>query len=183
MSIAGLGALVAAVGPLSAAASAAPSSEGATVQVVRADALSGASFTAVGMVSAQPKASGPVDTDGDGISDVEEVKLGTNLNKADSDGDGISDGDEIKLGTHPNKVDTDEDGLSDRAELTLGTDPVKSDTDSDGLSDGTEVTLVGSDPLRFDTDGDGLSDGFEVLHGTNPLKASMSLKPSLSRLS
>ncbi len=42
-----------------------------------------------------------VDTDGDGLSDGEEVKLGTNSLLADTDGDGLSDGEEVNLGTDP----------------------------------------------------------------------------------
>jgi hypothetical protein len=36
-----------------------------------------------------------VDTDGDGLSNAEEAKLGTDPNKADTDGDGTMDGDEV----------------------------------------------------------------------------------------
>lgn len=39
------------------------------------------------------------DTDGDGLSDGEEIRLGANPNNPDSDGDGVSDGDEIAEGT------------------------------------------------------------------------------------
>jgi beta-glucanase (GH16 family) len=41
------------------------------------------------------------DDDGDGLSDIEEHGLGTNLLKADTDGDGFSDGDEVSEGTNP----------------------------------------------------------------------------------
>lgn len=41
------------------------------------------------------------DTDGDGLSDEEEVALGTNPAIADTDGDGISDGLEVILGIRP----------------------------------------------------------------------------------
>lgn len=41
----------------------------------------------------------------------------------DSDGDILSDADEIKLGTDVNKEDTDGDGLSDYMEVQLKTDP------------------------------------------------------------
>ncbi|MEI8206124.1 MAG: thrombospondin type 3 repeat-containing protein [Kiritimatiellales bacterium] len=44
---------------------------------------------------------GPTDSDNDGLSDVNELSLGTNPNKADSDDDGMSDGDEIAYGTCP----------------------------------------------------------------------------------
>ncbi|HUN65033.1 MAG TPA: OmpA family protein [Bacteroidota bacterium] len=115
------------------------------------------------------------DTDGDGLSDGDEVnKYKTDPLKADSDGDGLSDGDEIhKYHTDPNKADTDGDGLSDADEiLKYHTDPNKADTDGDGLTDGEEVLTYHTDPLKADTDGDGLSDGDEVhKYHTDPLKA------------
>ncbi len=115
------------------------------------------------------------DTDGDGLSDGEEVlKYKTNPTKADTDGDGLSDGDEVlKYHTDPLKADTDGDGLSDGDEvLKYHTDPLKADTDGDGLSDGDEVLKYHTDPLKADSDGDGLSDGQEVTkYKTDPLKA------------
>jgi hypothetical protein len=43
----------------------------------------------------------------------------------DSDNDGISDGDEVKVyGTDPTSADTDNDGISDYDELELGEDPI-----------------------------------------------------------
>ncbi len=41
------------------------------------------------------------DSDGDGLTDWEEMILGTNPNLADTDGDGVSDGQEYLLGTDP----------------------------------------------------------------------------------
>lgn len=93
----------------------------------------------------------------------------TQVDSLDSDGDGLIDSEELRLGTNPFSVDTDSDGLSDLLEVQLLTDPLSADTDSDGLLDGDEVNR-GTDPLRFDTDADGLSDGDEVnIYGTNPL--------------
>jgi len=43
---------------------------------------------------------------------------------ADSDGDGLSDGFEKKIGTSPINRDTDGDGYSDGAEVAVGTDPL-----------------------------------------------------------
>src|ERR1019366_8352365 len=43
--------------------------------------------------------------------------------KLDSDGDGISDEDEIRLGTNPFDRDTDHDGYPDGLEVALGSDP------------------------------------------------------------
>jgi hypothetical protein len=42
-----------------------------------------------------------VDSDGDGLTDVEEEELGTDPNLDDSDGDEFSDGEEVKAGTDP----------------------------------------------------------------------------------
>ena len=91
-----------------------------------------------------------VDTDGDGLTDYQEVwfdgngdynpyPAGNDLNphSADTDGDGTNDGDE----------DTDHDGLNNRTEFAKGTNPVMNDTDGDGYDDGLEVAL-GANPLN-----------------------------------
>ena len=82
----------------------------------------------------------------------------------DSDGDGLTDGEEIGIGTDPSDWDTDDDGRNDWHEMTGGgpipTDPFDPDTDDDGLLDSAEV--FGSNPtnpVNADTDGDGLCDG------------------------
>jgi len=62
--------------------------------------------------------SGPIDSDGDGLSDDEEKALGTDLNEPDTDQDGLFDNEEVK---------------------TYQTDPLKADTDGDGYNDGQEV--------------------------------------------
>jgi len=41
----------------------------------------------------------------------------------DSDGDGLTDDEEIALGTNPNEIDTDQDGYLDLAEIKSGYDP------------------------------------------------------------
>ena len=113
------------------------------------------------------------DTDGDGLTDGEEVhKYHTDPTKFDTDGDGLSDGDEVfKYHTNPLNPDTDGDGLPDGEEvLKYHTDPLKVDTDGDGLSDWEEVKIYHTDPLNPDTDGDGLTDGDEVhKYHTDPL--------------
>lgn len=58
----------------------------------------------------------------------------------DTDKDGLSDVEEARLGTDPSKNDTDEDGLNDREEVVIYTsDPLKADTDGDTYPDGSEV--------------------------------------------
>ncbi|MFW9922069.1 MAG: ABC transporter substrate-binding protein [Candidatus Thorarchaeota archaeon] len=92
----------------------------------------------------------------------------------DSDGDGLSDDDEINIYfTDPYNPDTDWDMLSDWEEVKYGydgyyTDPLNPDTDGDGLIDGEEVYYYGTDPTNYDTDGDGFSDGEEIANGWDP---------------
>ncbi len=109
-----------------------------------------------------------LDSDGDGLTDVEELALGTDPFDADSDDDGLLDGEEIDPG-----LDSDGDGLINAL------DP---DSDNDGLFDGTEMgkdcshadtdpaaqacradadPTTTTDPLKWDTDDGGVSDGSE----------------------
>jgi alpha-tubulin suppressor-like RCC1 family protein len=90
----------------------------------------------------------------------------------DSDGDGLSNGDEVRLGTDALNPDTNADGVLDGAQLALGQDLASQDPDGDGLSSAAEL-LLGTDPLRADTDGDGVVDGQDAF----PLDASRSQAP------
>ena len=110
----------------------------------------------------------PGDSDGDGLTDAEELAIGTNPLDADSDDDGVRDGAEPNYAS-----DTDGDGLINAL------DP---DSDNDALYDGTELGVVtppvGTDltrnhfiadagpgtttnPLLADTDRGGVPDGDE----------------------
>lgn len=59
----------------------------------------------------------------------------------DSDGDGLLDADEVSIyHTDPVKPDTDDDGLTDKEEVTDShSDPLLPDSDGDGFLDGFEV--------------------------------------------
>ena len=133
----------------------------------------------------------PLDTDGDGLSDADEARRGTNPTSNDSDGDGIYDGFEVSIGYNPLSQDSDGNGVNDYDQygaeepvqgsgdadgdgLTDGyegqvslTNPNDADSDDDGLSDGAEVNY-GSNPHTQDTDGDGLADGADVANGASP---------------
>ena len=127
------------------------------------------------------------DPDGDTLSNRAELGFGTDPCNPDSDGDGLSDGEELNrlvggqsAPTDPLSEDTDGDGLLDSVETgtgvvngneDTGTDPLESDTDADGLEDLQEVQL-NTDPFSVDTDGDGAQDGAEVALQTDPLDAS-----------
>jgi hypothetical protein len=93
----------------------------------------------------------------------------------DSDGDGLSDEMERRIGTNPDNRDSDGDGLSDGLELRCGTDPLCADTDGDLMTDGWEAAY-GLDPFTpgditdpdTDWDNDGLSLLDEYRFCTNP---------------
>jgi hypothetical protein len=85
----------------------------------------------------------------------------------DADGDGLTDDEELALGTDPQDPDTDGDGLDDYEEVNAGddgyvTNATNDDSDGDGLNDWEEVnegedTFL-TDPTNEDTDGDGAID-------------------------
>lgn len=124
-----------------------------------------------------------LDSDGDQLPDIYELKAGTNAYRKDTDDDGLSDFTEIfqlKLdpclqdtdgnGIADGEEDSDKDGLMNLRELSLGTRPEDYDTDGDGVSDGEEVNHYKTDPLNADTDGDNLIDGDDIKLGFSPLK-------------
>lgn len=70
-----------------------------------------------------------VDTDGDGLTDAEEVLTQTDRLNPDTDGDGFTDGEEVAAGTDPNdgndfpmiNTDSDNDGIFDSADACANT--------------------------------------------------------------
>jgi hypothetical protein len=65
------------------------------------------------------------DSDGDGLRNIQEYHLDTNPCVADTDGDGLSDGDEVKIYlTDPLNPDTDSDSSLDGVEVSGGADPL-----------------------------------------------------------
>ena len=88
----------------------------------------------------------PLDSDGDGIPDATELKLGMDPYGEDADGDGFTDYEEIfELGTDPTAQDadsdrdSDKDGLTNVEEYKVGTNLYSADTDGDGLTDREEL--------------------------------------------
>lgn len=129
-----------------------------------------------------------VDSDGDGLTDEEELLNETDPNLVDSDGDGLGDFFEVKMSSPGHELnplvqdspcdiqadglypDTDDDGLNDCEEYVKGTNRRIVDTDRDGIPDGIEF-LVGTNPLEVeyvnDADFDGAEDWLEVQQHTN----------------
>jgi hypothetical protein len=140
----------------------------------------------------------PLDWDKDGLSDIDEQEVGTDIFVPDTDQDTILDGVEFDNGLNPLKQDTqddyDADSLTNLQEVNIGTDPLNNDTDGDTMLDGWEHyfgtdplindaeldpdndTLTnldefnyGSDPFSIDGDNDGITDVEEIELGMNPL--------------
>ncbi len=122
------------------------------------------------------------DADGDGIVNLVEQQLGTDMNNSDTDGDGFTDGEEVRSGHDPltapdgtkSTKGTTNNTTSGSGQATTNTttssgDDFSKDSDSDGLSDGQEK-LLGTNPNVSDSDHDGFSDGQEVQSGHNPLR-------------
>ncbi|MEK7665900.1 MAG: hypothetical protein AAB337_03430 [Patescibacteria group bacterium] len=75
----------------------------------------------------------------EGIEDTQERESQSPV--VDSDGDGLTDAQELEAGTDLDNSDSDDDGLGDRAEVEVyDTDPLNPDTDGDSYSDGSEVS-------------------------------------------
>ncbi len=136
-----------------------------------------------------------VDSDGDGLSDSDELAIRTNRFLTDSDLDCFDDLYEHRhrdqgfdplvkdpRGCDPASPstlgcacrDTDGDGLSQFAEAYFGTNPGLMDSDGDGIPDGLEIRF-GMDPLNpndanLDPDGDGIPNLKEIMANTNPNK-------------
>ncbi|MEZ4640158.1 MAG: thrombospondin type 3 repeat-containing protein [Caldilineaceae bacterium] len=97
-----------------------------------------------------------LDSDGDGLTDVQEALIGTNPNDIDSDLDTISDFDEVTGFSYggrtwygnPNWADSNNDGVLDSMEWK----PTAPDSDGDGTPD----------LYDFDDDGDGVPDSVDV---------------------
>ncbi len=77
------------------------------------------------------------DPDADGLTNYDEVNVHlTDPTVTDTDDDGLTDGEEVTLGTNPLLTDTDGDGITDDKEILLYlSDPANADSDNDGISD------------------------------------------------
>jgi hypothetical protein len=136
-----------------------------------------------------------LDTDSDGLTDVDESTLyGTEPRDADTDDDGLDDGTELLIhGTNPFLADTDGDGIPDNDEVDAGTNPLDAVSFPVEPSPTPETTpevdepvasppALGTEPAATpsagagldpegDLDGDGLSNADETdLYGTDPAK-------------
>jgi Bacterial TSP3 repeat len=93
------------------------------------------------------------DRDHDGLTDAQELAGGTLPGRRDSDtymgsaGDGVSDGDEIRRGTNPVDVDTDHDGTWDGDEVDHGDDPLHDERSWLDKAGTFAVDVLADDPV------------------------------------
>lgn len=113
-----------------------------------------------------------IDSDGDGLTNLQEFSRSLNPFSTDTDGDGVLDNVDQFPSLSSETLDEDNDGLGNRADNCIAVaNPAQTDTDgdrlgdvcdtdndNDGVTDADEI-LARTDPLRADSDGDGVSDG------------------------
>lgn len=112
------------------------------------------------------------DTDGDGVTDLQELRIGTNPESSNSDGDALTDLEEVRFGSDPLRADSDGDGLNDDLEKTgwsIGYNYINGET---------SLSWAYSDPLTADADNDNVLDQRERALGLSPRAAS---DPSVMR--
>jgi len=137
------------------------------------------------------------DDSGDGVNDhyrfLGEISASTNSNQVDSDNDGIPDVNEIKPGSdfvRETSIFTSDYYLLEYSSIITLPNPNGADSDNDCLWDGDEITgdeifakddynneqhKYQTNPINPDSDlngGDGMSDGWELYHGFDPTDAS-----------
>lgn len=99
---------------------------------------------------------GGIDSDGDGLTDVQESEGWTIVIDllgygTDAQGSLLTT---RTVTSNPNAADTDGDGLDDLTEFLTRSDPNDSDTDRDGLTDDAELNQWKTNPASVDSDGD-----------------------------
>ena len=80
-----------------------------------------------------------VDTDTDGLLGWEEYLAGTDVLRIDTNGNGLSDLVDVRRHSQSANPDDDADGVPNAVEVARGTDPFRVDTDGDGASDLTDA--------------------------------------------
>ncbi|MBI1826018.1 MAG: hypothetical protein HY287_02635 [Planctomycetes bacterium] len=93
-----------------------------------------------------------VDTDGDGLTDAEEWRIGSDPRQADTDNDQLSDYVEYNfVYSNTNDQDSDHDGIDDFLEVTFfKTNANLADSDGDGFTDDQELYVMNRDPRIAD---------------------------------
>jgi hypothetical protein len=88
-----------------------------------------------------------VDADTDGLVGWQEYLAGTDPLRSDTNGNGLSDLVDVRRHGPAGNPDDDGDGVPNFFEIARGTDPFRADTDDDGVSDLTDAFPL--DPTRW----------------------------------
>jgi len=107
----------------------------------------------------QPLTKNSFDSDGDSISDENEIRSGLNPLSSDSDNDGVGDNSDAFPLDATETLDRDGDGIGDNADGFPLDASESVDTDGDGIGNNADL----------DDDNDGFTDEEELADGTNPL--------------
>ena len=122
------------------------------------------SYSMYTVVVGPPTGSGTPDTDGDGLSDVDEVNLyGTNPLVADTDGDGMSDGAEVQYNLDPLNSDQDANGVLDGLDDWNGNSTNNQIDIANGINPGSPPLPPGPGPAPTGGGGSGGSGGCGAL--------------------
>jgi gliding motility-associated-like protein len=97
------------------------------------------------------------DCDSDGLTNIQEIKIGLDLLNPDTDGDGVKDGQEITDQTNPNNSC---DSVPAHVTLPFGAGFLSGDCDSDGLTNEKEIGSNVNVPK--DEDNNGIPDYLEL---------------------
>ncbi len=126
-------------------------------------------FERIAASAMQQAASAPADTsdaDGDGLTAIQETRLGSDATLRDSDGDLIPDGAEVKL-------------------ISAGSrswylDPSAADSNRDGILDTSECPdrVTNANASCPDSDGDGMPDAFDADNDNDGVLDAMDLSPA-----
>ena len=102
-----------------------------------------------------------VDANGDGLGDNANPIVAV----IDTDADGLTDEQELELGTDPRSPDTDADGFTDLDDRFPNDPLANADSDNDGVDDARDA--FPNDPTETtDLNGDGLGDNANPIDGT-----------------
>ena len=120
------------------------------------------------------------DDDGDGLSDIDEVNLGTDPLLSDTDSDGTDDGQDAFPNDASEDTDSDSDGVGDNADVFPNDPSETQDSDGDGVGDNSDA-FPGNPNETLDTDSDGIgnnADSDDDGDGVNDAQDAFPLDPS-----
>ena len=109
----------------------------------------------------RPTQSPDIDSDGDGVIDVDDAFPNDATETTDTDEDGVGDNSDIFPNDSTESIDTDGDGVGNNADAFPSDASETADTDDDGVGDNADA-FPSDDSEIADTDGDGVGDNADA---------------------